>query len=90
MMLVAAPFHSGAMAAEASAQILADVAKMGLSVSGSSLKFPVYSTKDGSDMSAVNGDIMPALIAMQAEENRDFRAARSSATAAKGLTLFLD
>ena len=48
---VTAPFHSGAMAAGASAQILADVARMSLSVSGASLKFPVYSTFDGSDLS---------------------------------------
>ncbi len=78
------------MAAEASAQILADVAKMGLSVSGSSLKFPVYSTKDGSDLAAVNGDIMPALIAMQAEEKMDFPAALRTATAAQGVTHVLD
>ena len=75
------------MAAGATAQILADVTTMGLSISGSSLKFPVYSTKDGSDLSAIQGDIMPALIAMQSEDKMDFPAAVS---AAKGVTHVLD
>ena len=78
------------MAAGATAQILADVATMGLSISGSSLKFPVYSTKDGSDLSAIQGDIMPALVAMQSEEKMNFPAALSGATAAKGVTHVLD
>lgn len=78
------------MAAGASAQILADIARMGLSISGSSLRFPVYSTTDGGDLAAVQGDIMPALVAMQSEQKMDFPAALSSATASKGVTHVLD
>ena len=79
------------MAAGASAQILADVTKMGLSIPSSSLRFPVYSTKDGSDLSSGSStDIMPALIAMQSEQKMDFPAALSNATAAKGVTHVLD
>ena len=43
-------------------QIASDVQRLGLEIVGDALKFPVYSTVDGSDMAQWGADIMPALI----------------------------
>jgi fatty acid synthase subunit beta len=86
-----APFHSGAMAAGAAAAICADAARLGLAIPGSALTIPVYSTADGSDLRALaDGDVMPAVIAMQAVDRMDYRAALGAVSAAAGVTHVLD
>lgn len=89
---VTAPFHFSRME-RAEALILADVARIGLRISGDRLAIPVYAT-DGHarDLGQTCGssDIMPTLVSMQATRTVQWPASVANASARNSITHVLD
>lgn len=89
---VTAPFHFSRMD-RAEKLIMADVARIGLRISGDRLAIPVYAT-DGHarDIAQTCGssDIMPTLVSMQATRTVQWPAAVANASARNSVTHVLD
>ncbi len=89
---VTAPFHFSRMD-RAETLIMADVARIGLRISGDRLAIPVYAT-DGHarDIAQTCGsaDIMPSLVSMQATRAVQWPACVSNASAKNSITHVLD
>lgn len=90
---VTAPFHFSRME-RAEALILADVARLGLRISGDRLHTPVYATdghaRDIAQTCPGSTDIMPTLVGMQATKTVQWMAAVSNASARNGVTHVVD
>jgi fatty acid synthase subunit beta len=85
---VSAPFHCPQMKA-CVPRIMEDVSRIGLSMRGSNLRFPVYATNNGENLQGL-GDIMKALVDMQCTQMVDFPACLAKATRENGVTHVLD
>jgi hypothetical protein len=92
---VSAPFHSKRLLSDAPAAILADLVQSGTGATsgedewkGWDLKFPVYSTLDGSDLTGK--DVLMELLSLQCHQPLHWAKAIKSALPANSVTHILD
>lgn len=86
---VSVPFHSALLLQSAAAPLTADVRAIAPTWKAASLRVPVYSTVDGSDLRK-SADLLTDLIRMQTVQPVDWPAATARISVAQGVTHVVD